>query len=165
MPTCRKRIWLGLRERCATLRAIAFAASPTDHAEKPEETAKKPEEIVRNLMLMPAFAGFLLTASGAHAQSFTPDVADRAAALKEGSVSWYSSTPFPLVQQLADRFTQDTGVKVTLLRSGGEAVLRRFLQEYQAGQGGADVITVSDAGAATGLAKRGVFVAFRPAGF
>src|SRR5437016_5081697 len=93
------------------------------------------------------------------------DQADRAAASKEGNVSWYTSTPFPLVQILADRFTADTGVKVTLLRSGGEAVLRRFLQEYQAGQAGADVITMSDSGAATGLARKGVFVPFKPDGF
>ena len=93
------------------------------------------------------------------------DQADRAAASKEGNVNWYTSTPFPLVQVLADRFTADTGVKVTLLRSGGEAVLRRFLQEYQAGQAGADVITMSDSGAATGLARKGVFVPFKPDGF
>jgi len=93
------------------------------------------------------------------------DQADRAAAIREGNVSWYTSTPFPLVQILADRFTADTGVKVTLLRSGGEAVLRRFQQEYQAGQAGADVITMSDSGAATGLARKGVFVPFKPDGF
>jgi iron(III) transport system substrate-binding protein len=103
--------------------------------------------------------------SVAQAQAFKPDTVDKAAALKEGTLTWYSSTPFPLVQQLADQFTKDTGVKVTLLRSGGEAVLRRFLQEYQAGQPGADVITMSDAGAATGLTKQGVFVPFRPEGF
>jgi iron(III) transport system substrate-binding protein len=93
------------------------------------------------------------------------DQADRAAAIKEGNVNWYTSTPFPLVQILADRFTADTGVKVTLLRSGGESVLRRFLQEYQAGLAGADVITMSDSGAATGLARKGVFVPFKPEGF
>ena len=99
------------------------------------------------------------------AQGQATDQADRAAAIKEGNVSWYTSTPFPLVQTLADRFTADTGIKVTLLRTGGEAVLRRFLQEYQAGQAGADVITMSDSGAATGLARRGVFVPFKPDGF
>jgi iron(III) transport system substrate-binding protein len=99
------------------------------------------------------------------AQAFTPDRADRAAAQREGTLSWYTSTPFPLVQQLADKFTQDTGVKIQLLRSGGEAVLRRFLQEHQAGQPGADVITMSDAGAAIGLTRQGVFAPFRPAGF
>src|SRR5437764_1333567 len=30
------------------------------------------------------------------------DQADRAAAIKEGNVNWYTSTPFPLVQVLAD---------------------------------------------------------------
>lgn len=99
------------------------------------------------------------------AQAFVPDRADRAAAIKEGNVSWYTSTPFPLVQNLADKFTQDTGIKVTLLRSGGEAVLRRFLQEYGAGQAGADVITMSDSGAALGLTRKGMFVPFKPDGF
>lgn len=105
----------------------------------------------------------LLVASPAKA--FTPDQADRAAAVREGSLSWYSSTPFPLVQMLADRFTAETGIKVTLLRTGGEAVLRRFLQEQQAGVAGADIITMSDAGAASGLTRRGLFVPFKPAGF
>ena len=107
----------------------------------------------------------LMTVSPAAAQAFKPDQADRAAAVKEGVVSWYTSTPFPLVQILADRFTQDTGVKVALLRTGGEAVLRRFMQEYQAGQAGADVVTMSDAAAANSLSKKGVFVAFKPEGF
>jgi iron(III) transport system substrate-binding protein len=93
------------------------------------------------------------------------DEADRAAAVREGSVNWYTSTPFPIVQLLADRFTADTGIKVTLLRTGGSAVLRRFMQEYQAGQVGADVLTMSDAGAAEALTRQGVFVPFKPAGF
>ena len=108
------------------------------------------------------------TAAGAQtlkAQAFTPDQVDKAAAAKEGNLSWYTSTPFPLVQQLADKFTADTGIKVTLLRSGGEAVLRRFLQEYQAGQAGADLITMSDAAAASGMTRRGMFVPFKPDGF
>jgi iron(III) transport system substrate-binding protein len=103
--------------------------------------------------------------TAAPAQSFTPDPVDRAAAVREGHLNWYSSTPFPLVQALADRFQQETGIKVSLLRSGGEAVLRRFMQEYQAGRAGADVVTMSDAGAANGLVRQGVFVPFRPEGF
>jgi len=118
----------------------------------------------RSAVFAAAFAIALTVVSGP-GRAFTPDRADRAAAVKEGNVNWYTSTPFPLVQILADRFTQDTGVKVTLLRTGGEAVLRRFLQEYQAGQAGADVLTMSDAGAASALARQGVFVAFKPAGF
>ncbi|MCC6778239.1 MAG: extracellular solute-binding protein [Hyphomicrobiales bacterium] len=105
------------------------------------------------------------TAGTGSAQSFTPDKADLEAARKEAGLSWYTSTPFPLVQHLADKFQQDTGIKVQLLRTGGQAVLRRFQQEAAAGRPGADVMTMSDAGAANGLAKQGAFEPFKPAGF
>ena len=99
------------------------------------------------------------------ALAFTPDRADKEAARKEGALSWYTSTPFPLVQHLADRFQQDTGIKVQILRTGGQAVLRRLQQEIAAGRPGADVMTMSDAAAANGLAKQGLFEPFRPEGF
>ena len=44
-------------------------------------------------------------------------------------------------------------------------MLRRLQQEVAAGRPGADVMTMSDAGAANGLLKQGLFVAFRPDGF
>jgi iron(III) transport system substrate-binding protein len=110
------------------------------------------------------FALVLLT-SAAYGQTFTPDNADAAAAKREGTLSWYTSTPVALAQQLASKFEQETGVKVQLLRSGGQAVLSRLQQEISAGRPGADVLTMSDAGAANGLAKRGLFMSFRPAGF
>jgi iron(III) transport system substrate-binding protein len=106
--------------------------------------------------------GFCAT-SPARAQA--PDRADAEAARKEGSVSWYTSTPVALAQQLAERFQQQTGIKVQLLRTGGQAVLRRLQQEASAGRPGADVITMSDGGAANGLAKQGLFEPFRPEGF
>lgn len=121
---------------------------------------------MRSIALVAAVLGLGFGGVAAsQAQPFKPDRADKAAAQREGNVSWYTSTPFPLVQDLAVRFTKDTGVKVTLLRSGGEAVLRRFLQEHRAGQANADVLTMSDAAAATGLARQGLFVPFKPAGF
>lgn len=121
---------------------------------------------MRRIVLTAAALAFgCLATPPAMAQAFVPDQADKAAAVKEGNLIWYTSTPFPLVQQLAVRFTADTGIKVTLLRSGGESVLRRFLQEYQAGQAGADVITLSDPGAANGMTRRGMFVPFKPQGF
>ncbi len=107
----------------------------------------------------------LFAAPQAGAQTFTPDRADEAAARKEGALSWYTSTPVALAQQLADKFQHDTGIKVQLLRTGGQAVLRRLQQEVAAGRPGADVMTMSDAGAANGLVKQGLFVAFRPDGF
>jgi iron(III) transport system substrate-binding protein len=107
----------------------------------------------------------LCVVPGASAQAFTPDWADADAARKEGNLSWYTSTPFPLVQHLVDKFQQDTGIKVQLLRTGGQAVLRRFQQEAAAGRPGADVMTMSDAGAANGLTKQGLFEPFKPEGF
>ena len=111
------------------------------------------------------FGVALFAVPQAGAQTFTPDRADEAAARQEGVVSWYTSTPIALAQLLADRFQHDTGIKVQLLRTGGQAVLRRLQQELAAGRPGADVMTMSDAGAANGLTKQGLFVAFRPAGF
>ena len=84
---------------------------------------------------------------------------------RKATVSWYTSTPVALAQQLADKFQQQTGIKVQLLRTGGQAVLRRLQQEVSAGRPGADVMTMSDAGAANGLAKQGLFEPFRPEGF
>ena len=97
------------------------------------------------------------------ARAQAPDRADADAARKEGSVSWYTSTPVALAQQLADAFRQQSGVEVELLRTGGQAVLRRLQQEIGAGRPGADVMTMSDAGAANALAKQGLFEPFRPA--
>jgi iron(III) transport system substrate-binding protein len=112
-----------------------------------------------------AFCGGLCAAMPAPAQTFVPDKADLEAARREGTLSWYTSTPFPLVQHLVDKFQQDTGVKIQLLRTGGQAVLRRFQQEAAAGRPGADVMTMSDAGAANGLVKQGLFEPFKPDGF
>jgi iron(III) transport system substrate-binding protein len=99
------------------------------------------------------------------ASAQTPDTADAAAARREASLSWYTSTPIALAQKLADQFEHDTGIKVQVLRTGGQAVLRRLQQEIAAGRPGADVMTMSDAGAANGMAKRGLFAPFRPTGF
>ncbi len=107
----------------------------------------------------------LLAAAPVRGQPFTPDPVDIEAARREGSLSWYTSTPVDLAQQLIEAFQKDTGIKVRLLRTGGQAVLRRILPEIAAGQPGADVITMSDAGAANAMAKQGQLVAFRPIDF
>jgi iron(III) transport system substrate-binding protein len=115
-------------------------------------------------MILVAAIGILGLGSQ-QAAGFTPDRADAEAARREGALSWYTSTPFPLVQHLVDKFQQESGIKIQLLRTGGQAVLRRFQQEAAAGRPGADVMTMSDAGAANGLAKQGLFEPFRPEGF
>jgi iron(III) transport system substrate-binding protein len=109
----------------------------------------------------------LLCAGMAFAQAprFTPDTVDLSAAKKEGGVTWYTSTPIETAQKIATLFQTETGIKVELFRSGGSAVLRRFLQEIDARRVVADVLTISDPAAAGALIKRDLLVPFRPKNF
>lgn len=94
--------------------------------------------------------------------AFTPDPVDLAAAKQEGTVSWYTSTPIATAQKISKLFEEETGVKVQLFRSGGEAVLTRFLQEASAGRVIADVLTISDPPAFNALMQRDQLIPFRP---
>jgi iron(III) transport system substrate-binding protein len=87
---------------------------------------------------------------------------DMAAAKKEGKVIWYTSTPIETAQRLSNKFQEVSGIKVELFRSGGSAILRRFQQEGQAGRVLVDVITHSDPAAANAMAKKGLFLPFKP---
>jgi iron(III) transport system substrate-binding protein len=107
----------------------------------------------------------LALATVASAQGFTPDSVDLAAAKKEGSVTWYTSTPVATAQKIATMFQEQTGIRVELFRSGGSAVLRRFMQEIDARRVVADVLTVSDPAAAGAMIKRDLLVPFRPKNF
>jgi iron(III) transport system substrate-binding protein len=93
------------------------------------------------------------------------DAVDAAAAKQEGKVAWYTSTPIETANKLAKMFEGQTGIKVEMFRSGGSAILSRFQQEMQAGRVAVDVLTTSDPAAANGMARKGTFVAFKPAGF
>jgi iron(III) transport system substrate-binding protein len=114
---------------------------------------------------MAGWALALLIAAPGHAADFTPDPVDLAAAKSEGVVSWYTSTPVADAQKLANLFTTETGIRVELFRSGGTAVLNRFMQEIAAGRVAADVLTTSDPANSAVLAGKGIFVAFKPANF
>jgi iron(III) transport system substrate-binding protein len=109
-----------------------------------------------------ALLSFVVAAS---AQSFTPDPVDVAAAKKEGAVTWYTSTPVNTAQKIANMFQAETGIKVELFRSGGSAVLRRFMQEIDARRVIADVMTISDPAEVLTLIKRDLVVPFRPRNF
>ena len=117
------------------------------------------------LFAITLLGGVALSSAAASAQAFTPDPVDEAAAKREGSVTWYTSTPVAAAQYIATQFERQTGIKVELLRTGGGEVIRRFQQEAAAGRFAADVITMSDMSAANDLARRGRFVPFKPVGF
>lgn len=89
----------------------------------------------------------LALSAGANAQ----DKADVEAAKKEGKVVWYTSTPVSTGQKIAKMFEAKYGIKVEMFRSGGSAILRRFLQEGQAKRINADLLTTSDPAAAAEL--------------
>ena len=93
------------------------------------------------------------------------DDVDMKAAKAEGKVVWYTSTPVATAQKIANLFEADTGIRVELFRSGGTAVIRRFMQEIDAKRFAADVLTTSDPAAANDMAKKGIFVAFKPKDF
>lgn len=111
-------------------------------------------------LALPALAALLLPPRAEAA-----DAVDMAAARREGTVSWYTSTPVATAQKIAALFEQQTGIKVQLFRSGGSAVVRRFMQEAEAGRFAADVITTSDPAASEAMTKKGYFVAFKPKNF
>lgn len=103
--------------------------------------------------------------AGAPVPAGAIDPVDMAAAKKEGAVTWYTSTPVATAQKIAGLFQAQTGIKVELFRSGGSAVLRRFLQEIDARRVIADVLTVSDPAGIDAVIKRDLVVPFRPRGF
>lgn len=107
----------------------------------------------------------ILSPQAAEPAAFTPDKADMAAAKREGTVTWYTSTPVEAAQKIGKLFEDQTGIKVQLFRSGGSAVLRRFQQEIDAKKTIADVLTVSDSAAMSTLIKRDMLVPFRPKNF
>jgi len=102
---------------------------------------------------------------GLPAAAWAGDPVDVAAAKKEGKVVWYTSTPIATANKIIKAFETETAVKVELFRSGGSQVLRRFMQEQQAGHLAADVLTTSDPAATAALARKGIFVAFKPTNF
>jgi iron(III) transport system substrate-binding protein len=114
-----------------------------------------------------ALIAVLLAAAHAGAQTaaLTPDPVDLAAAKREGNVTWYTSTPVEAAQKIVNLFETETGIKVELFRSGGTAVLQRFLREIDAKRVVADVLTVSDPAGASALTKQGLLVPFRPKNF
>lgn len=61
-------------------------------------------------------------------------------AKKEKQLRWYTSLNQDVAEKLLDRFTEDTGIHVSLFRSGSEDVRRRVLEETKAGHSGADVV-------------------------
>ena len=79
--------------------------------------------------------------------------------------TWYTSTPVAAGQHIANEFQKQYGIKVEMLRTGGQGVIRRFLQEVDGGRVNVDVMTMSDMSAANAMTGAGLFVPFKPVDF
>src|SRR5438309_1451815 len=121
--------------------------------------------VVMRIIIKATLVAAALSAGAARAQDFKPDAVDEAAARREGALTWYTSTPVAAAQHIATTFEQKFGIKVEMLRTGGQNVIRRFQQEADAGRIAVDVITMSDMSAANAMTRKGQFVPFKPAGF
>ncbi len=113
----------------------------------------------------PLLCALLLLALAAAGPARAEDAVDLPAARREGAVTWYTSTPVATAQKIANLFQTETGIRVEVFRSGGSAVLRRFMQETDARRMAADVLTISDPAAAQALIKRDLLVPFKPKNF
>src|SRR4051812_49842369 len=105
-----------------------------------------------------------LWVGAASAQEFKPDPVDEAAAKREGKVTWYTSTAVAQGQYIANEFEKRTGIKVEMLRTGGQAGIRRFMQEVESRRITVDVITMSDMSAANAMTRQGLVLPFLPDG-
>ncbi|BBK44379.1 hypothetical protein STVA_43990 [Allostella vacuolata] len=93
-------------------------------------------------------AAVALLAAPAAAQTF-PDPSDEAKLLElakqEGKLVWYISAPLEPMKAVATEFEKAyPGVKVEVLRIVGPQQYQRFMQETQAGQHTADLVSISD---------------------
>jgi iron(III) transport system substrate-binding protein len=93
------------------------------------------------------------------------DAIDAAAAKREGSVTWYTSNNIDQANAITKMFEAKTGIRVELFRSGGSAIMSRFLQERSAGRNFVDVLSTTLPAAYAKFAKDGLFVAFKPKHF
>jgi iron(III) transport system substrate-binding protein len=111
-----------------------------------------------------ALPAVLLALCGAR-PALAVDQADRLAAFRERQVNWMTATPAPLARQLADKFIQATGMKITVTHRDDDDAWRRAVEDQPVRKGGIDVITLGGAGSAIALARQGLLAPFRPDGF
>jgi iron(III) transport system substrate-binding protein len=114
---------------------------------------------MRFLSLFLALA--LLVPAGVRAAGSGPDDALIAAAKKEGTVVLYGSMTLPQMTALAQRFKDDYGIPVKILRMESQELPSRMITEERSGKFEADVM--DEPGFQTDQLKRqGMLVQYRP---
>jgi iron(III) transport system substrate-binding protein len=80
-----------------------------------------------------------------------------AKAKAEGSINLYSGYVENSEKEVIKAFTQDTGIKVNLVRLVPNRLLERVLSEQGAGKLGADVVRTSEFSSVSAMDKAGAF--------
>jgi iron(III) transport system substrate-binding protein len=91
-----------------------------------------------------------------------PTTAPATPAATEGELTLYSARKEDLMQPVVDRFTQATGVKVTM-KSGAPGELALLIEQEKASPRG-DVLFTTDAGTAESAREKGLFEAYESPG-
>jgi iron(III) transport system substrate-binding protein len=95
------------------------------------------------------------------AEAITPELV--AAAVKEGSVNWYTALDLLAAESLAKAFeTKYPGIKVKVERSGSERVFQRIAQENSSKIAACDIVGSADAAHALSWKKDGLLAPYMP---
>ncbi|MFD8089336.1 ABC transporter substrate-binding protein [Streptomyces malaysiensis] len=84
------------------------------------------------------------------------------AARKQGSFTLYSAYSASSEEAVIKQFTEDSGIKVDLVRLTANRMFERITAEHHAGRLQADVVRISDPGFVRKLNAQGVFQPYRP---
>jgi ABC-type Fe3+ transport system substrate-binding protein len=80
-----------------------------------------------------AVLSLLVAPALAQAPAFIPDAVDLAAAKREGTLTWYTSTPVATAQNIADAFRAETGIKVAIIKGSPHPNAAKAFAEFMIG--------------------------------
>ena len=86
-----------------------------------------------------------------------------AKAKAEGSVTLYSISPTPVLQDISEAFTKKYGVKVDIFRAGGAQIEQKLWLEMRTRRMAADVVETGDIAAINQMAAKGGIASYTPA--
>lgn len=146
--------------------ACAPSAAPSPTAAPPSKSAgsASPTQPTATTATKPAPPAATPAPSNATAPAkVTVDVnALQAAAKQEGKVVWYTSVELKAAQAMGKAFETKYGVPVEVVRSGSEALFRRYMQEQSSGIHAADVIQTSNDYDYVDMKEKQLLQPFRP---
>ena len=137
----------------------APAASPTAAPAPPTAAPAKPAATTAPTAVPAAQPAAAPTA--ALKGGITPE--QKAAALKEGEVTYYSATSTATATRIKEQAEKDLGIKVNVVRLSSSLSFNRAVKEFEEGVNAADVIETSLVEHFLEMKKKGMLQPFTPA--